>query len=98
MNAEVKGFERLIFKYLYNHLRDKNLLSSFQSGFIPGDSTVNQLLFLYSTFCQALDSGIEVRAVLCYISKAIDRMWHTGLLYKLKAAGVRGEVLEWFKD
>ena len=25
-------------------------------------------------------------------------MWHTGLLYKLKAAGVTGEVLDWFKS
>ena len=98
LNAEVKVFERLIFKYLYNHLRDNNLLFSFQSGFIPGDSTVNQLTFLYNTFCQALDSGKDVRAVFCDISKAFDRVWHTGLLYKLKAAGVTGEVLEWFKD
>ena len=36
-------FERLIFKHLHNHLRDNNLLSSLQSGFILGDSTVNQL-------------------------------------------------------
>ena len=98
LNAEVKVFERLIFKYLYNHLRDNNLLSSFQSGFIPGDSTVNQLTFLYNTFCQALDSGKEVRAVFCDISKTFDRVWHTGLLYKLKSAGVAGEVLDWFKN
>ncbi|MCG7870185.1 MAG: hypothetical protein JAY74_27935 [Candidatus Thiodiazotropha taylori] len=97
LNAEAKVFERLIFKYLFNHLRDNNLLSSLQSGFIPGDSTVNQLTFLYNTFCQALDSGKEVRAVFCDISKAFDRVWHVGLLHKLKAAGVTGEVLDWFK-
>ena len=34
--AEIKVFERLIFKYLHNHLHDNNLLSSFQSGFISG--------------------------------------------------------------
>ena len=37
------------------------MLSSFQSGFIPGDSTINQLTYLYHTFCEALDSGTEVR-------------------------------------
>ena len=68
-----------------------------QSGFIPGDSTVNQLTFLYNTFCQALDSGKEFRAVFCDISKAFDLVWHVGLLHKLKAAGVTGEVLDWFK-
>ena len=76
LNAEHKVFERLIFKYLFNHLQDNNLLSSLQSGFIPGDSTINQLTFLYynNTFCQALNAGKEVRAVFCDISKAFDRV------------------------
>ena len=32
------------------------------------------------------------------ISKAFDRVWHSGLLYKLQAAGVTGDVLNWFKS
>ena len=59
---------------------------------------MNQLTYLYNTFCQALDSGKEVRAVFCDISKAFDRVWHEGLLLKLKAAGVTGKVLAWFKS
>ena len=98
LNAEAKVFERLVFKYLFNHLCDNNLLSSLQSGCIPGDSTVNQLTFLYNTFCQALDSGKEVRAVFCDISKAFDRVWHVGLLHKLRAAGVKEEILNWFNN
>ena len=98
--SEDKLFERLVFKYMYlfNHLRDNNLLSSLQSGFIPGDSSVNQLTFLYNTFCKAIDSGKEVRAVFCDISKAFDRVWHAGLIYKLRATGVTREVLAWFKS
>ena len=74
LNSEDKVFERLIFKHLYNHLRDNNFLSFLQSGFIPGDSTVNQLTYLYNVFCQALDSGKEARTVFCDISKAFDRV------------------------
>ena len=37
-------------------------------------------------------------AVFCDISKAFDRVWHTGLLYKPRAAGVTGNVLQWFKN
>ena len=74
--------------------RDNNL-SCLQSGFIPGNSTVNQLTYLYNVFCQALDSGKEVRAIFCDISKAFDRVWHAGLL---QAAGVSGKVLAWFKS
>ena len=98
LNSESKLFERLVFKYLYNPLRDNNLLSALQSGFIPGDSTVNQLTYLYDTFCQALDSGKEVRAVFCDVSKAFDRVWHDGLILKVKAAGVTGKVLAWFNS
>ena len=96
LNSEDKVLERLVFKHLLNHLRDNNLLFSLQSGFLPGDSTVNQLTFLYNTFCQALDSGKEVRAVFCDISKAFDRVWHAGLLAKLKAACVSGNIHAWF--
>ena len=46
----------------------------------------------------SLDSGKEVRAVICDISKAFDRVWHVGLLHKLRVAGVTGEVLAWFKS
>ena len=74
LNAEDKVFEMLIFQYLFNHLQDNNLLSSLQSGFISGDSTISQLTFLYNTFYQALDAGKEVRAVFCDISKAFDRV------------------------
>ena len=47
LNSEDKVFERLVFKHLYNHLRDNNILTSLQSGFIPGDST-----YLYNTKSQ----------------------------------------------
>ncbi|MCG8032214.1 MAG: endonuclease/exonuclease/phosphatase family protein [Candidatus Thiodiazotropha taylori] len=98
LNSEAKVFERLVFKHLFNHLQNNNILSSLQSGFMPGDSTVNQLTFLYHTFCEALDAGKEVRAVFCDISKAFDRVWHKGLVFKLKAAGVTGSVLHWFNN
>ena len=50
------------------------MVSPFQSGCIPGDSTVNQITYLYHIFCETLDSGKEVRAVFCNISKAFDRV------------------------
>ena len=98
LNTLDKVFERCIFKHIYNHFRDNDILSPLQSGFIPGDSTVNQLTYLYDTFCHALDSGKEVRVVFCDISKAFDRVWHAGLIQKLKAAGIAGSLLNWFID
>ena len=92
------GHKKLVFKYPYNHLQDNNMLSSLQSGFIPGDSTVNQLAYLYHMFTEALDAGKEVWTVFWDISKAFDCVWHEGLFCKLKAAGVSGDVLRWFQS
>ncbi len=93
-----KIFERLIFKYVFNYLRDNKLITIHQSGFIPGDGTVYQLASLYHTICQALDSKKDVRIVFLDISKAFDRVWHDGIVYKLKCMGVDGPLLEWFKS
>ena len=90
-----KVLERLIFKHLHNHFVSNTILTPFQSGFTPGDSTVNQLTYLYNTLCRALDSGKEVRVIFCDISKAFDRVWHAGLVHKLQAAGISGNFLHW---
>ena len=90
-----KTLERAVFEYLYNHFRDNNILTVFQSGFMSGDSTVNQLTYLYNTFCQALDFK-EVKVVFCDVSKAFDRVWHAGLVHKLRAAGITVNPLKWF--
>ena len=59
---------------------------------------MNQLIDIYNTFCKALDEGKEVRAVFCDVSKAFDRVWHTGRLYKLSRAGISGPLLSWFTN
>ena len=41
-----KIFERILFSNMYNHLISNNLLTKNQSGFRPGDSVTNQLIFL----------------------------------------------------
>ena len=85
-----------MFTNIYFCFRDNNTLTSHQSGFVPGDLTVNQLVDLYNIFCKALYDGKEVRALFCDISKAFDRVWHRGLLYKLRRAGITGSLLSWF--
>ena len=32
------------------------------------------------------------------ISKAFDRLWHKGLIEKLKSYGINGKLLKWLKD
>ena len=49
-------------------------------------------------YCQALDSGKEIRVVFCDVSKAFDRVWHKGLLCKLSAVCISGSLLSWFES
>lgn len=80
--AASKILERIVFKRVYNFFHVNHLLTDNQSGFRPNDSTINQLAYLYHTFCDALDKKKEIRVVFCDISKAFDKVWHEGILYK----------------
>ena len=90
-----KILEKLIFDSLYSHLVSSKLLNPNQSGFRPGDSTINQLISITHTIFTAFDCNppLDVRSVYLDISKAFDRVWHDGLIYKLKRCGVSGQLL-----
>ena len=77
---------------------ENQLITCFQSGFRPADSTTNQLLLLANIFGKAIDDGKEIRVMFFDISKAFDRFWHAGLIHKLQKIGSRGTLLQWFKS
>ena len=58
--------------------------------------TLTPVTLQYHTFCEAVDSGKEIRVVFCDVSKAFDRVWHRGLLHKLKIIGCSEKVTQWF--
>ena len=89
-------FEKLIFTSLYSYLIGNNLISHKQSGFIKGDSTINQLLSITHMIQSAFDCEPpkEVRSIYLDISKAFDKVWHAGLIFKLKQNGIQGKMLQ----
>ena len=87
--------EIYVHKRLYSYALEHRILTPLQSGFIQGDSTMYQLLHTYN-FCESIDNAKEIRVVFCDISKAFDRVWHIGLLHKLRAIGCSAKVTEWF--
>ena len=88
--------EKIVFVRLYNFLLEIKFLNPLQSGFRPGDSTINQLTYMVHKIYDALERGKEVRMVFLDISKAFDKVWHKGLLCKLESVGVRDPLLSWF--
>ena len=45
---------------------------------------------------EALDNGHDMRIVFMDMSKAFDKVWHKGVIFKLKRKGIDGLLLKWF--
>ena len=90
-------FERLIYNEMFGFFLDKGLISANQSGFKPGDSSINQLLSITHNIYKSFDDGYEVSGVFLDISKAFDKVWQDGLIFKLQENGISGNLLKVLK-
>ena len=95
-----KMFERVIYNSLFNYFQSNRLFTPSQSGFLPGDSCIAQLLSIIHEIQTAFDENptVDVRGVFLDISKAFDKVWHDGIIFKLKSSGVKGELLSLLKN
>ena len=93
-----KVLEKIVFNTLYSFLILNNLLSETNSGFKPNDSAIARLLAILESIYQGLDDHKDSIFVSLDISKAFDRVWHEGLIFKLKQNGVCGNLLSWFSS
>ena len=95
-----KVFERVIYNSLFNYFLHNKLFTPSQSGFLPGDSCIAQLLSIIHEIQSAFDeiSNMDVRGIFLDISKAFDKVWHDGLLFKLKKYGIEGDLLLLLKN
>ena len=89
-----KVFERLIYNILFEYFIQNDLISPYQSVFKSGDSCTNQLISITHEIHQYFDDGLEVRGIFLDISKAFDKVWHDGFIYKLKQNVVEGDLLD----
>ena len=94
-----KVFERIIYDNILKYILDKNLISPKRFRFRPGESCVNRPLSITHYIFTSFDNGLEVREVFLNISKAFDKVWHNGLIYKLKQNDIKDKLLsQWARD
>ena len=68
------------------------LISQNQSGFRRGDSCFNQLLSITHEIYKSLDDRFNVRSVF------LHKVWHEGIIFKLRQNGKSGELLNLLCD
>ena len=94
-----KIFEKIIYNSLFKHFLSNKLFTPSQSGFIPRDSCIAQLLSVIHEIQTASESNptIDVIGVFLDISKEFVKVRHDGLIFKLKSCGAHGELLPLLK-
>ena len=90
-----KIFEKYIFGCIYDFLGQNCKLKANQSGFRPGHSCIHHLIAIARKIFTAFDANpsLEVRSVFLDLPKTSDRVWHKGLIHKLKNIGIYGNLL-----
>ena len=92
-----KLLESLIRDKLMDHLLENKLINQSQHGFMSKKSCTTNLLEFMELVTKAVDEGDPVDVVYLDFAKAFDTVPKERLLEKLRAHGVRGEVLEWIR-
>lgn len=79
-----KVFEKIFLVRLKPILEDNNVIPDHQFGFREKHATVEQVHRVVHKIRQSLEKKEYCSAVFLDIQQAFDRVWHKGLLYKLK--------------
>jgi len=90
-----KLMERMVCNRIEWVIENGNLISETQYGFRKGRSTYDSLTYLEHTIRDTLISGKICVVVFVDLKGAFDRVWHMGVIYKLKTLGFSGRIIGW---
>ena len=93
-----KTLETMIAKRLTPFLEKNHLISSTQSGFRPGRSTLDQCTRLQSEINMAFMEQKILVAISLDLEKAFDLMWAKGTLIQLQKYGITGKFFQWIRS
>ena len=85
--------EKIVKRLILTHLNKYSIINEQQHGFVRLKSCVTNLLECLDIITQAINQGASVDLIFLDFAKAFDKVWHRGLLLKLKAYGLNGVLL-----
>ena len=93
-----KLFERIIPSRLLFFVKSNSILSPRQAGFCPGQSTLDQILYLSQSISDGFNKprpGSPTILSIIDFSKAFDSVWYPALYHKLISAGLSPYFARW---
>ena len=95
-----KILEKIMYNKLYGFISANSLFYKHQYGFRKKHTTVHPVLHLLNTCgeAQMQKPSQYMLSIFCDLSKAFDVLNHDILFHKMYRLGVRGTVLDWFKN
>lgn len=79
-----KLWERIFLTRLKKHMDEINIIPNHQFGFRKSHSTVEQVHRVYNVVRQGFENKLFCSAAFLDVQQAFDKVWHKGLLYKVK--------------
>lgn len=93
LNAISKIGEKIIRSRLNDELEEKAIIPNEQFGFRHGHSTEGQALRLAENIYHNLEQRNFTAALFMDISKAFDKVWHDGIIVKLKEFDISQQII-----
>ena len=93
-----KCLEKIVRERIINFMKNENLFSNRQYGFISGRSTQLQLLEVLDKWTEALDEGYSIDCVYMDYAKAFDTVPHRRLLHKLSKYEINPKAVSWIEN
>ena len=93
-----KCFERILKDEIVNHLESQDWIKNSQHGFRNNRSCLTNLLESSEVVARLIDEGNPVDIIYLDFSKAFDKVPHKRLIEKLKAHGIKGQVVNWIEE
>ena len=93
-----KLMETVIRDQINDHLTINYLIKPSQHGFMKNKSVTTNLLEFLEKITSITDEGLSADIIYLDFSKAFDKVPIQRLIEKIRAHGIRGNILQWFQE